>query len=869
MEYFERGSEWRKWDLHFHTPTSYDYRDKSVTNEEIIESLKSNEISAAVITDHHCIDVKRIMELTDLGKKENILILPGIELRSELGGRESVHFIGIFPSENIDHIWDRIKGELHLTNHDIQTRGGDEGIISKIEDSCKLFHELGGITTIHAGSKSNTIENLNSYLHKLKQKEVLLKNFIDILEIGKERDITSYTEIVFPAIGYKAPLIIGSDNHNIKDYILKQNCWIKADLTFEGLKQIIYEPEERVKIQEVCPDEKNEYAVIDSVTFENDEFISSEIVLNNNLVSIIGGRSTGKSIFLRSIACAIDKKHVKEVCGDVSELINPKTIVKWKNGELDTFEDNSENKIRYIPQNFLNNKIETEPDSYSNKLITDILKSDDNYKNIFSRINKHISSYETEIQTKISKLFETEIKLNDLVKEQKELGSPDAIEEQIEILTKKYSDLQTEGDISDEDVELQKKLVGQLEDLNKGLGSVEDDDKFLGEFLDYLKLKSTFLDDKSFIQNLSVEIKNEINLAIDNADKFYKDSLVTFVGEKIDYNKRTIKEIQDIIDSKNKELEPLNTIINSSDQSKQIFNKIKEEKSILSSINDNQKKIDETKEEYETLLNDIFETYNSLIENLEFEKNSFSFDSDKYNNFKAELIFETNNFQKALKSLLNNQKFSVFKRNTGINLSDFEYIENTFQNELEEIIRAILSDILITKKIETKKDAIKTLLDVYHFINFNIVEDGDKLENMSPGKKSFALLKVLIESDKSKWPILIDQPEDDLDANSISKSLSMFLKEKKKYRQIIIVSHNPNLVVGADCEQVIIANQEGSDSKNLSKRFEYISGSIENTYINANESCYLYRRGIKEHICDILEGGEESFKKRQKKYNIE
>ncbi len=83
-----------------------------------------------------------------------------------------------------------------------------------------------------------------------------------------------------------------------------------------------------------------------------------------------------------------------------------------------------------------------------------------------------------------------------------------------------------------------------------------------------------------------------------------------------------------------------------------------------------------------------------------------------------------------------------------------------------------------------------------------------------------------------------------------------FLEKKKRNRQIIIVSHNPNLVVGADSEQVIIANQHGSNSKNKSKRFEYISGSIENTY--KDETCYLYCRGIKQHICDILEGGKES-----------
>lgn len=868
MEYFERGSEWRKWDLHLHTPSSFDYKDDSVTNEEIIQTLKDNEISAAVITDHHNIDVDRVKELAELGEKEGILILPGIELRSELGGSQLIHFIGILPLDNIDHAWDTIKGELRLTDHIIQTKG-DDSIIAPIEKACNLFHELGGITTIHAGKKSNSVEYLKNYILRHEQKTNLLENFIDILEIGKkEEDIALYEETVFPSIKFRLPLVICSDNHDIKNYNLKHNCWIKADLTFEGLKQIIYEPEERVKIQELCPDEKNDYAVIDSIIFEDNDFISSEIVLNSNLVSIIGGRSTGKSVFLRSIARAIDINHVNEVCNDVDDLINPNTIVKWKNGEIDTFEDDSENKIRYIPQNFLNNKIEKEPDSYSNQLITDILKSDDKYNDIFSNIDRHISNYETEIQRKISKLFETKSKLGDLEKYQKELGPIDAIEEQIRVLTQKYDDLTTKVDISEEDLELQQKLINELEKFNKDLDLVNNDHDFLNNFLEYLTLKSTFLDDKSFIQKLSEDIRIEINKAIDDADKNYKSSLEVFIGEQIKEIKESIEKIQKNIDSKNNELKPLNEIINSSEQAKEIFKKIQEEKGTLSLIKETITTINETEKYYEEILKDIFDNYASLIENLKSEKNSFSFDSDKYNNFSAELIFEINKFQNTIKKSLNNRKFSTFKDDSDIDLSDFQYNENNFQDELKVIIIALLDDILTPKGGKTKKDILKELLNVNHFINFNIIEDGDKLENMSPGKKSFAILKVLIESEKSKWPILIDQPEDDLDANSISKSLSKFLKEKKKNRQIIIVSHNPNLVVGADSEQVIIANQEGSDSENKFKRFEYISGSIENTYENTTETCYLYGKGIKEHICDILEGGEESFKKRQNKYNI-
>lgn len=61
MEKFIRGSEWRKWDLHLHTPASFDYDDKSVTNEQIIDKLVENEIALAVVSDHHFIDVENYL----------------------------------------------------------------------------------------------------------------------------------------------------------------------------------------------------------------------------------------------------------------------------------------------------------------------------------------------------------------------------------------------------------------------------------------------------------------------------------------------------------------------------------------------------------------------------------------------------------------------------------------------------------------------------------------------------------------------------------------------------------------------------------------------------------------------------------------
>ena len=105
-----------------------------------------------------------------------------------------------------------------------------------------------------------------------------------------------------------------------------------------------------------------------------------------------------------------------------------------------------------------------------------------------------------------------------------------------------------------------------------------------------------------------------------------------------------------------------------------------------------------------------------------------------------------------------------------------------------------------------------------------------------------------------------------LDNRSIFIELAEFIKNKKKDRQIIITTHNPNLVVGTDAECVIVANQDGDGTKNEKYKFEYIQGALEDTG-KYQTDIVLNKYGIQEHVCDILEGGEIAFEKRKKKYN--
>jgi hypothetical protein len=131
-------------------------------------------------------------------------------------------------------------------------------------------------------------------------------------------------------------------------------------------------------------------------------------------------------------------------------------------------------------------------------------------------------------------------------------------------------------------------------------------------------------------------------------------------------------------------------------------------------------------------------------------------------------------------------------------------------------------------------------------------------------------MQLILHLSNAEHPILIDQPEDNLDNRTIFNELNQFMKDKKIQRQILIVTHNANLVVSTDTEQVIVANQIGQEKGkgNRLYQFEYVSGGLENSFKKEKEVGVLYQMGIREHVCDILEGGEDAFRKREEKYNF-
>ena len=126
-------------------------------------------------------------------------------------------------------------------------------------------------------------------------------------------------------------------------------------------------------------------------------------------------------------------------------------------------------------------------------------------------------------------------------------------------------------------------------------------------------------------------------------------------------------------------------------------------------------------------------------------------------------------------------------------------------------------------------------------------------KDMTGGQKAIALLELIFRFDDEKYPILIDQPEDDLDVGGIASDLVNFVTTEKQDRQIIIVTHNASLVICADTENTVVSNVKNLGNSKYD--FSYSTGSIENPYRRID-------------IIEVLEGGESALKKRMLKLSI-
>lgn len=403
---YSRGSEWRRWDLHLHTASSYDYSYRGPdADEKLCEALRNNGIAAVAITDHFIIDKNRITHLKSLC--EDITFFPGVELRTDKGGK-NLHVILIFPeTSNLDTLSNdfdsmMIRGNKGLKGESISNLSADE-IRANFHDRIHwdyqaivdFAHERNAIISIHAGKKTNGIDSevTQALPYRDAVKDEIARS-VNIFEVGNPKDIDVYKTKVLSELDNR-PVIICSDNHNPNNLQYEEKLWIKANCTFEGLRQCVIQPEERVYVGDLPPELKRlknnslstlkslEVHPIDDAKRVSSNWFNFYLQLNPGLVAIIGNKGSGKSALSDILGLLCNSKNInsasflntkrfKKTPNEYSKDYNAK--ITWfdnntveKNLHENYDENNLENAC-YLPQSYIEEICNTLDDRFQKEI---------------------------------------------------------------------------------------------------------------------------------------------------------------------------------------------------------------------------------------------------------------------------------------------------------------------------------------------------------------------------------------------------------------------------------------------------------------------------------------------------------------------
>ena len=545
--------------------------------------------------------------------------------------------------------------------------------------------------------------------------------------------------------------------------------------------------------------------------------------------------------------------------------------VFWRDGVCSDEKD-KKRKIVYIPQTYLNHLSDEEEETTEiDTIIQDIVLQEEYCYEQYQILNKSISEIKQRIAKTIVDFVAINRDINDIIEQCKNIGDRNSINEEIKKMCYLLDKLSKEYNVTENEIREYQSAVEDIQVLKNKISILNKERSSISKISSVIDVKTyenyDLINYKEAIDDVIVQVKKY-------ADNFWcveRDKLLSKIDEQIN-------EIQNKINSKLSIVANLQPKMKGNAQINKISDDIVRERTKLERLINMENQIENLEKLYSNYLDILSNSYESF--NVAYSKyvdninESFKTNTEDLE-FLVKKVLRTEQISKKFIEILNKKSFHRFKE-----ISNFEEIKETdlIPANVKSLIKSILvnsNESLQLKNNYNLESGLREILTDWYNIDYVVKMDGDSIQEMSPGKKALVLLKLLINLAESKCPILIDQPEDDLDNRSIFNELIEFIKKKKIDRQIITVTHNANIVLGGDAELIIVANQNGKNAPNEKYRFEYISGAIENnTFILNKEETndhiigILNSKSIPEHICEVLEGGERAFSLRKNKYHF-
>ncbi|MEE1868589.1 TrlF family AAA-like ATPase [Pseudomonas auratipiscis] len=885
------GSLWNKWDLHLHSPlTNLNNNYKNASIDDFVQKIKAENLSLIGITNYFYFKENELEIIRESIKRAEIhtTVLGNIELRINQPNKDgewiNIHLI--FAEHITTKTINDLLSKLSVTNTTLDSKAiwcSEDSFLSSQVDAGQIVVDPQTViqhleSNLTVGKDYIIAMCPNGYggfqPDRKEGRSVAVALEIDKFShiiFGRPRDRSFFlTTSRFPNAPAK-PVFTCSDAHAM-DQLGEKYTWVKAKPNFQGLRQAIYEPADRVQQSDEFTERTFIKPYFSKVSIEGKIFSDGEISfteqtipLNPNMVAIIGGRGTGKSLLLDAIFSRLGN------CQGTDRVRNVKveklSITLNQGGTQGT-------EIEFD---------ELSEDSYS-------------YLHVSQGNIHNFSKDPTVLSDEIKKMLGIRFVPYDPIASQEltqNLGGYRAFVEYWK--EKDPSGAQTNTP------KYQNSIIEKNTQLISTLTNPQNH-----ELIQRYQTNSSTINENKAFTGRSLEILSEITRSIEQLNSRiteyngYRDSLTKLPHIVVDEIIQGINLNNGIAEAKILELGRDNDSIRA-EFAKQGINQ--DISSLLHKVADYQFAIDQAKrkiteidsktKEYHSYVarrGELAGKYNSYIENTRLEVDSAFGKLQQHNpewnteqnelvqhiirdiNIIGTTIFDTAEFYSGLERCINRGKF----RSSGDKTSLEKLVSTFCVNNKEDFFRLLSGQKIINiegtltsaEEFFWKDEYFNqggryelinylfspTSIKNYLYVNADFTYKGKPVNKLSVGQRGTFYVCLKLATDPFGSPFIFDQPEDDLDNEFIVNQLVPLFNTIKKYRQVVIVTHNANLVVNSDAEQVIVADNDGD-------LISYSAGALEDGDVRTGS-------GVRSKICSILEGGHLAFEKRERKYGI-
>jgi chromosome segregation protein len=865
-EVFRSGATWLRADFHLHTKADKEFRYDGEENgfvSDYVAGLKAKDIQVGVITNHNKFDTGEFKALRKKARKDEIFLLPGVEL-SVNDGANGIHTLVIFNDEWLADGQDYINQFLNVafegkTPSQYEQENGRSSLdllttLKKLEG----YHKDFMVVFAHVEQSSGLWNELDGgRLQEIGQNKIFRRRSLGFQKVRTrdERDkVKSWFSDWYPAE------VEGSDCKNIDGIGNGDPCYLKLGaFSFDAVKFALVDKDSRVATDPV----QHGHSRIQNISFTGGTLAGKQIHFSPELNTMIGIRGSGKSSILEVIRYALeipfgeksgDKKYkedlVKYTMGSGGKV---EMDVVDRHGKVYTIskvygeDTNVEDSGQLLQRVAIRESILRKPIYFGQK---DLSSTGEGFEK--DLVNKLLGSKRDEVLQKISA---QKVKVIDAVRNLTSgLGLDDLIKEQNDI--KKDADHQLKF-YADHKVEekLQKRLdfdtdVTQIDDtieavdrFSQDISSISTDhESILSSIKDYVskhnaelfeKLK-TILETKYLSLIAQLKVWEQDNPAV-------QQQLTDLQIEMKAIRKGMVDEFAEIERKLSEELkESGNTNISSEE-----FLALKTKRSkAVTRIDELQKQKDEFAGHQDTLLKEVkalndlwheeFLLIKSELEKIEKESSSITIDS-LYKGDKADFV----------------DTMKEYCKGSGLRDTTFQGIASQYSD-----FASIYKDLDNAKKFFGSNPQLFTdrlLEDLESALTYQVPNKfiikyyGKELQHHSLGQRASALI-LFVLSLKENDVIIIDQPEDDLDNQTIYEDVIKLIRDMKPEVQFIFATHNPNIPVLGDAELVHACSF-------MDETVAVQSGSVD-------------AQDTQKTIVNIMEGGQEAFNRRKEIYKI-